>query len=127
MQKEIDKQNDWEKHWQTHKNIIAKALDYQDFYTLDDVYSKIRLGNAFLWPGKESAIITEFVVFPRKKLLHILVIAGKYKEIEKMFICIEDYAKKLNIDRITGSGRKGWFRKTKHLGFKQEYLISKDL
>lgn len=54
MQKEIDKQNDWEKHWQTHKNIIAKALDYQDFYTLDDVYSKIRLEMPFYGQAKNQ-------------------------------------------------------------------------
>jgi len=40
---------------------------------------------------------------------------------------IEKFAKKAGIKRLYGGGRKGWIRKTKPLGFKQEVLLSKDL
>ena len=118
---------EWEVHWQRCKPLIEKAVEYQDFYTIDDVEDKIRNGIALLWPGKETAIVTEFVVFPNKKVLHILCIAGKYEEVEEIYKSIENYAREIGIDKITGSGRKGWLRKVKHLGFKQEYMISKEL
>lgn len=118
---------EWEVQWERCKPLIEKAIEYQDSYTIDDVEAKIGNGIALLWPGKETAIVTEFVVFPNKKVLHILCIAGKYEEVEEIYKSIENYAREMGIDKITGSGLKGWLRKVKHLGFKQEYMISKEL
>ena len=118
---------EWEVQWERCKPLIEKAIEYQDSYTIDDVEAKIGNGIALLWPGKQTAIVTEFVVFPNKKVLHILCIAGKYEEVEEIYKSIENYAREIGIDKITGSGRKGWLRKVKHLGFKQEYMISKEL
>lgn len=118
---------DWEIQWDRCKPLVEKAIKYQDSYTIDDVEAKIENGIALLWPGKETAIVTEFVVFPNKKVLHILCIAGKYEEVEEIYKSIENHAREIGIDKITGSGRKGWLRKVKHLGFKQEYMISKEL
>lgn len=124
---DLHKKEPWEVQWDRCKPLIEKAIEYQDSYTINDVEDKIRNGIALLWPGKETAIVTEFVVFPRKKVLHILCIAGNYKEVEEIYKSIENHAREIGIDKITGSGRKGWLRKVKHLGFKQEYMISKEL
>ena len=121
------RKEDWEIEWDRCKHLIEKAIDYQDSYTINDVRDKIENGLALLWTGKNTAIVTEFVVFPKKKVLHILCIAGNYKEVEEMYKSIEDHARTIGINKITGSGRKGWLRKVKHLGFKQEHLISKEL
>jgi hypothetical protein len=59
--------------------------------------------------------------------MHILCVSGKFEELEEMFKCIENYAREVGIKKITGSGRKGWLRKIKHLGFKPDYVVSKDL
>jgi hypothetical protein len=40
---------------------------------------------------------------------------------------IEEFAKKAGIQRLYGGGRKGWIRKIKHLGFKHDYIVKKDL
>ena len=60
-------------------------------------------------------------------IMHILCVSGKFEELEEMFKCIENYAREVGIKKITGSGRKGWLRKIKHLGFKPDYVVSKDL
>jgi len=122
-----DDREQWEVEWDRCKDLIQKAIDRQDFYTIDDIEAKIRDGIAFLWPGKESAIVTEFAFFSRKKIMHILCVSGKFEELEEMFKCIENYAREVGIKKITGSGRKGWLRKIKHLGFKPDYVVSKDL
>ena len=124
---DLHKKEPWEVQWDRCKPLIEKAIEYQDSYTINDVEDKIRNGMALLLPGKETAIVTEFVVFPRKKVLHILCIAGNYKEVEEIYKSIENHAREIGIDKITGSGRKGWLRKVKHLGFKQEHMISKEL
>ena len=118
---------DWEIQWKRCKPLIVKAIKHQDSYTIEDVEDKIRHGIALLWAGQDSAIVTEFVIFPKKKIVNILCIAGKYKEVEEMLINIENYSREIGIERIMGGGRKGWLRKVKHLGYKPEYFISKDL
>ena len=79
------KKEPWEIEWERCKPYIAKAVKYQDSYTIDDVEDKIRHGIALLWPGKESAIVTEFAFFSKKKIMHILCVSGKFEEIEEMF------------------------------------------
>ena len=117
----------WEQEWARCKPLIEKAVKYQDSYTIDDIEDKIRSGIFHLWPGKRSAYITEFVLYPQVKALNLLFCGGDYKELEQMLPSIEGFAKAAGIKRLYGGGRKGWIRKIKHLGFKTEYLIRKDL
>ena len=117
----------WEVEWERCKPYIAKAVKHQDSYTIDDIEDKIRGGTFHLWPGKKSAYITEFAIFPQLKAMNVLFCGGDYKELEEMLPHIEEFAKKAGIQRLYGGGRKGWIRKLKHLGFETEYLIRKDL
>jgi len=117
----------WEVEWERCKPYIAKAVKHQDSYTIDDIEDKIRGGIFHLWPGKKSAYITEFVMFPQLKAINLLFCGGDYKELEEMLPHIEEFAKKAGIQRLYGGGRKGWIRKIKHLGFKHDYIVKKDL
>ena len=117
----------WEQEWSRCKPFIEKAVKYQDSYTINDIEDKIRSGIFHLWPGKRSAYITEFVLYPQVKALNLLFCGGDYKELEEMLPSIEAFAKAAGIKRLYGGGRKGWIRKIKHLGFETEYLIRKDL
>jgi effector-binding domain-containing protein len=72
-------------------------------------------------------MITEFVNLPQIKALNLLFCGGDFEELKKMLYYIEDFARNAGIKRLYGGGRQGWIRKLKGLGFKQEYLISKDL
>jgi hypothetical protein len=131
MQKAIKEQKketkDWKTEWDRCKPYIAKAVKYQDAYTIDDIEDKIRQGRFYLWTGEKSAMITEFVVFPQFTGLNLIFCGGSYEELEKMLESIEIFAKNLGIKKLYGGGRKGWTRKLKKLGFEQEYLIKKDL
>jgi len=134
MQKAIKKldrqsqsQQEWEIQWERCKPWIEKAVKHQDGYTIDDIEDKIRQGIFYLWPGKESAMITEFVAFPQFLGLNLIFCGGDYKELEEMLKSIEHFAKNAGVKRLYGGGRKGWIRKLKNLGFEQEYLIKKDL
>ena len=121
------KKEPWEVEWDRCKPYIAKAVKHQDSYTIDDIEDKIRQGIFHLWPGKKSAYITEFVIYPQLKAMNVLFCGGDYKELEAMLPYIEEFAKKAGIQRLYGGGRKGWTRKLKHLGFKQDYIVRKDL
>ena len=121
------KKDPWEIEWERCKPWLVKAMKYQDTYTIDDIEDKIRNGIALLWPGKKSAMVTEIIPFPQMLSMNILVFAGNFKEFEKMFKHIETFARESGVKRLYGGGRKGWIRKAKHLGIKQEVLLSKDL
>ena len=125
MQKAI--KESWQEEWIRTKPLIAKAVKHQDAYTIDDIEDKIREGIFLLWASKNSAFVTEFVVFPQHTAMNLLFCGGDYKELEEMMPSFEQFAKHFGCKRIYGGGRKGWLRKIKHLGFEQEYLVRKEL
>ena len=127
LDRQSQSQQEWEIQWERCKPWIEKAVKHQDGYTIDDIEDKIRQGIFYLWPGKESAMITEFVAFPQFLGLNLIFCGGDYKELEEMLKSIEHFAKNAGVKRLYGGGRKGWIRKLKNLGFEQEYLIKKDL
>ena len=109
------------------KTVYHQVIKHQDSYTIDDIEDKIRHGFFHLWPGKESAFITEIVTYPQHKVMNLLFCGGKYEELEAILASIETFAKAIGIKRLYGGGRKGWLRKLKRLGFEQEYMIRKEL
>ena len=127
LDRQSQSQQEWEIQWERCKPWIEKAVKHQDGYTIDDIEDKIRQGIFHLWPGKKSAMITEFVVFPQYRALNLLFCGGKYEELAEMLPYIEDICRAPAVKRLYGGGRKGWLRKLKGLGFEPEYLIRKDL
>ena len=117
----------WQEQWERSKPYIEKAMKYQDLYTIDDVCSKIEDGSFLLWPGTRSAMVTEFVDFPQKRVCNLIFCGGDYKELKEITDHVEIFAKKMNCSALYGGGRKGWLKKIKHLGWRSEYVIRKDL
>jgi hypothetical protein len=123
----VDFKPEWEMQWIRCKPYIEEALRYQDSYTIDHVEDKISNGLFHLWAGKESALVTEFVIFPKHKVLNLLFCGGDYNELVEMLPSIEAFARAAECKRLYGGGRKGWSRKLKHLGFEEEHMIRKEL
>ena len=126
MQK-VTKLPEWEQQWQHAKQFIEPAVKHQKEYTIDDIEDKIRCGLFHLWTGKQSAFVTEIVIFPQLNAMNLLFCGGDYKELEEMLASIEIFAKNAGITRIHAGGRKGWKRKLKNLGFKEEHIITNEL
>lgn len=116
MQKAISKE-EWEYEWERCKPFIEKAVKHQDSYTIDDIEDKIRHGLFHLWPGKESAFVTEIIIFPQEMIMNLLFCGGKFEELKDILESIEVSAKSVGIKKLIGGGRKGWTRKLKDLGF----------
>jgi len=126
MEKEIKKE-EWEVYWDHCKPIIEPAVKYQQSYTIDDIEDKIRHGFFHLWPGKNSAMITELVNLPQERVYNLLFAGGKYDEIEGIIEQIEVFARAIGCSKLMGGGRPGWHRKIKHLGFKRDFILTKTL
>ncbi len=123
----VDFKPEWEMQWIRCKPYIEEAIETQDSYTIKDVEDKISNGLFHLWAGKESALVTEFVIFPKHKVLNLLFCGGDYNELVEMLPSIEAFARAAECKRLYGGGRKGWSRKLKHLGFEEEHMIRKEL
>ena len=61
---------------------IADALQYSGgTHTVDDVIERIMSGHLQLWPAERGCAVTEIVVYPRKKVLHVFLAAGEMDQI----------------------------------------------
>lgn len=101
--------------WQDH---IKRALAYQATHDIEDVERMVADGDAQLWEGEKSAAVTEIIVFPRLKALHLWLCGGDLREItEVMLPQAEAFARMEGCTRLTTAGRIGWDRVMNKHGF----------
>jgi len=90
---------------------IEDALEYSlgthDFY---DIVDGIATNALQLWASDKAVIVTEMMVYPRKKLLHAPVVAGNLEGVEEMTPTVIEFAKFMGCQGITTAGRRGWER-----------------
>tara|TARA_Y100000310_G_scaffold42879_1_gene40046 strand:- start:57 stop:377 length:321 start_codon:yes stop_codon:yes gene_type:complete len=104
------------------------AIEYlHGTHTADDVIVSLIKGELRLWPGQESALVTEFIQYPRLKALHVFIGGGDLHELTtviepQLVIC----ARQNQCQRITGIGRKGWEKALPDYE-KRMILMEKDL
>lgn len=102
--------------WPHQQAALERAAFKQDgrvwlSHNEGHVWDRIISGRAFLWPGTESVIITEFYTTPTGlKSHHTWLAGGNLEEIVSMMPAIEDWGRKNGCHRQTGSGRRGWLR-----------------
>ena len=98
--------------WAFAKPILEAALvETHGTHTIDDVGLMIGSGQFALWTGEKSAALTEFVVFPRMKVVNIFACGGDLIELRDILENkIVPFAKNAGCSRITGAGRRGWAR-----------------
>ncbi len=81
------------------------------FFALEDVAAAIGRGEAQFWPGKRSAIVTQFWTFPRARALHFWLAGGDLSEItDQMQPVIEAWARDQGCQRSIIAGRRGWLK-----------------
>jgi len=90
---------------------IEAALEYSGgTHTVDDVAREIIAGKLQLWPGRQSAIVTEIEVYPRMKVIHFFLAGGDLAELQEMTPKIEAWGKAHGCSRASLAGRRGWER-----------------
>lgn len=98
---------------------IADALEYSGgTHTVDDVLDRILTGHLQLWPGERGCAVTELVVYPRKKVLHVFLAAGEMEQIIDMIDSAIAWGKSQGCTSMTIAGRKGWERVLARYGYK---------
>jgi len=102
------------------KDWIEAALDKgegtHDFWDIvDGVYS----GHMQLWPCAKGCLVTEIVVFPKRKILNVFLGGGDLDELAGMHEEIIEWAKSKGCDGASINGRPGWVRAFKKYGWKE--------
>jgi hypothetical protein len=111
------------------KDEIQSALEFSaGTHTIEDVWDGIQKNDFQLWTGIKSVIITEIVVYPRKKNLHFFLAGGDLDEIKIMRVFIEQWGKSIGCSMASICGRRGWEKALQADGYKRNtWYTSKDL
>lgn len=101
---------------------IEDALAYGGgTHNFDNIVEGVLTGHMQFWPGEESCAITEIIVFPKKKVLHVFLAGGSMDEIIAMNESAKIWGKAQGCVNMTIAGRKGWEKVLKSHGYKPVY------
>jgi len=108
------------------KKWINDALGYSGgTHDYDDVVKAIQDGQMQLWAAPKGCIVTEILVYPKKKVLHIFLAGGELKQITDMQDDVIAWAKNQGCSALSLSGRHGWTKALKPLGWESKltYMV----
>ena len=101
---------------------IEAALQYTGgTHEFEDIVDGIRSSRMQLWPSKRGCIVTEIVIYPRKKVLNLFLAGGELDQILDMNDDIKTWAKEHGCEAATMSGRLGWKQPLEPQGWKLLY------
>lgn len=93
---------------QQRKHIEAALAYSEGTHTFDDVAAAVLTGRMQVWPNATGCIVTEIIVYPRRKVLHVFLGGGTLAEIMDMHDDVAAWARAQGCDALTMAGRRGW-------------------
>jgi hypothetical protein len=85
--------------------------DNDDCYDFQDIMEGIKDGSLQSFAVGDTWIVTQIGDYPRRKVLHVLMVVGNWDEFADATPVLRDFAKEIGATLITGSGRDGWRRR----------------
>jgi hypothetical protein len=115
IQEELIRCRDW------IQSALAKGGDTHDF---KDIVDGVLSGHMQLWFGTNGCAVTEIIVYPNKKVLHIFLAGGdKGHGIGQLTDMNDDaiaWAKAQGCDGMTIAGRRGWKKVLESKGWSEQ-------
>ena len=97
---------------------IEAALEYSGgTHEFEDIVKNIAESKMQLWPAERGCIVTEIVVYPRKKVINIFLAGGELDQILDMDEDVKAWAKEHGCTGATMAGRLGWKKPLASLGW----------
>ena len=116
--------DDFAKQWVRCAPYLEAALD--GTFSLGDVLTAIKDGRARFWPLERSAVVTEILRYPKRRVLRIWLAGGELDELRRFLPAADNYARYEGCDRIEIDGRRGWARELKDYEL-QRVILTKDV
>lgn len=105
---------------------IEAALEYSGgTHDFSDIVQGLIEQKMQLWPAPKGCIVTEIVVYPKKKMLHVFLGGGELEQLLDMHSDVIEWAKGQGCSGMTITGRHGWKKPLAAHGWKtlhQSYL-----
>jgi hypothetical protein len=89
-----------------------------DLYSLEDILERIADGRMQAHVSRETVAVTEISVYPKRRVVTIILLAGDLSDGEDLHEQILAFARRLKCDAIVTQGRLGWARLAKAHGWK---------
>jgi len=100
------------------KPWIEAALEYSGgTHTYQDIVDGIGEARFQLWPAPRGCLVTEIVVYPRKKVLNVFLGGGELEQLADMHKDVIAWSQAQGCTAATITGRKGWERAFKKHGW----------
>jgi len=108
---------------------VEAALEYSGgTHDFKDICDGVLSGKMQLWAGDEGCAVTEIVVYPKRKVLHVFLAGGKMEQILDFEESAAEFAKLNGCNGMTLAGRKGWARVHRNRGWKEQFVtLSKEI
>jgi hypothetical protein len=107
-----------------YREWIDAALEYSgDTYNFSDVSDGVRSGHMQFWPAKKACAVTQIVLYPQKKVLHVFLAAGDLDQITDAIEAVEEWGKLQGCESITMNGRFGWQRVLNKRGWSPTMVV----
>jgi hypothetical protein len=104
------------------KPWIEAALEYSGgTHDFDDIVEGLKKGVLQLWPTPRGCIVTEIVVYPKKRVLNVFLGGGELDQILDMRDDVIEWAKAQGCAALTMSGRHGWKKLAKAHGWEAQH------
>ena len=98
---------------------IEAALEYSGgTHLFEDVEAGLMSGVMQLWPSPKGCIVTEIVVYPRKKVLNVFLGGGDLDQILDMHSDVIAWSKAQGCEALMMTGRFGWKKPLEKHGWK---------
>tara|TARA_Y100000296_G_scaffold34794_1_gene40330 strand:- start:275 stop:646 length:372 start_codon:yes stop_codon:yes gene_type:complete len=121
--------SEWEKELERCKKFLLPVFEKFETYYWEDVVQNVKKGRWYLLAMPNSAMLIEFLNYPRKKVLYVLAAGGKLEEILKTESDVISIAKAKGCNSIEVRGRLGFEKiALKYKGWNKQYtVISKEV
>tara|TARA_R110001632_G_scaffold192276_1_gene313070 strand:- start:317 stop:700 length:384 start_codon:yes stop_codon:yes gene_type:complete len=109
---------------EAYRGLIEAALEYSGgTHSFDDIAAGIASGHMQLWPTEKACAVTEIVVYPQKKVLHVFLAAGDLDQITNAIGAVDEWGKAQGCESLTMGGRFGWKRVLSRRGWSPKMVL----
>lgn len=106
------------------KEWIESALEYSGgTHIFEDIVQGVLEGRMQLWAGDHGCAVTEIVVYPRKKVLHVFLAGGDMNQIIDFQESAAEFGRMNGCDKLTLAGRKGWTKVLDKHGWDESFTV----
>lgn len=102
---------------------IEKALEIDGTHAWGDLVARFHDGRSQVFWNDHGAWVTDIIVYPRKRVLHVWIVAGELPEVMKVQTQVEAFARLEKCDYITAVARFGWKHVARQHGWQEHAML----